>query len=88
MAPEPGEERAGLGERRLGRRIEPGEVRRRGAPAREIEGERREIGGEDLRRAEARQQTLFVLAPQPIADSRRKPPGPAAPLIGRGLRDA
>jgi hypothetical protein len=84
---EPAKKRARLRQRRRRRRIEEGEVRRRGAPAREVEGERREIGGEDLRFAETRQQAVLALAPQPVADAGPEPPGAAAPLVGGGLRD-
>ena len=78
-----------LGERREWRRVEPGErARVAGAPAGELERERREVGLENLRGRVRQQRRVRRLAPQPVADARRGTAGTAAALVGRRARDA
>ena len=80
------EQRAGLRVGGGGRRVEPGERGRiASAPARELQGDRRQIGLEDLRRREWRQQALLVLGPEAIANAGLEPTGAPAALFGSRL---
>ncbi len=79
---------AGLGERRGGRRIEPGELRGFGhAGHREIERERGQVGVQNLGRRLLEQMSGLVLRPETVADARRRSAGAPATLIGRRSRD-
>ncbi len=82
------EEGTGLGIGALGRRVEPGEFVGFGAPGREVEGERREVGVEDLGRREGDEGGVLGARPEPVAHARRGAAGAAPALVGRGARDA
>jgi len=83
------EQALGLLQRRCGRRIEEGQARRiADAPLREVEHQRRQIGGEDFRLRERRKRRGLRLVPQPVADTRLGTAGTAAALIDRRARGA
>ena len=68
-----------------GRLVEPAQLRRVArAPARELEGEPREVGLEDLRRREGGQGAVLGLRPQPVAGARLHAPCAPGALLGRG----
>ena len=71
----------------LRRRIDPGHlIRGPGAPLRQLKHQRRQVGLLDFRRCVLRQAELLGLAPQPVADPRFHPTGPAPALFRRGPR--
>ena len=86
MAPSSASKRLRLGKRRARRRIEEGELLRVAAPGREVERERRQIGGEDFRPGKGLERRGLRLVPQPVADAGLGAAGTAAALIGRGAR--
>ena len=86
MAPSSREQRLGLGERGARRRIEEGELLGAAAPGGKIEGEGRQIGGEDFRPRKGLQRRRLRLVPQPVADAGLGAPGAAAALVGGGAR--
>ena len=70
-------------------RIEEGEIAPvAGAPDRQLEGERRQVGGQDLRHRMGRARALIRFGPQADADPRTEPAGAAAPLVGGRLAGA
>jgi len=77
---------------RVGRgrgRVEPDQLRRVGdAGRRQLERQRGEVGGEDLGRVVRQEVVLLVLRPEADADAGAQAAGAAAPLVGRGARDA
>ncbi len=72
----------------IGRRIEPGELRRIGVPQ---QASSSASGARSAARisgvVKRGKRALLGLGPQPVADARLQPSGAAAALIGRGLRD-
>ena len=87
--PQAREQIPGGGELRRRRRIQPLERRPVGAaPAGELEGERRQVRLEDLRRREGGEGGLRALAPGTKAHPRRGAPGAALALLGGRARDA
>ncbi len=86
---EAGQQVAGLGEIGGGRWVEECEVGRVGdTPGSEVESQRGEVRVRDLRRRGRLQAAGLVLRPQPVAHARCSATGAAAPLVGRGARDA
>ena len=75
------------GERRGRRRVEPVERIDVGAPDRELERERYQVGRHDLGRRARRERALRALAPEPIAHAGRGPARAARALLGRRARD-
>src|SRR6185437_10229882 len=76
-------------EHRGGWRIEPLERGRiAGSPAGKLEGERRQVRLDDLRRAEWREAALRALAPGAVAHARLRPSRSALPLLRRGAGNA
>src|SRR5262249_41042707 len=83
------QERRRLGTGSAGRRIEPGEGGRIGdAPAGEIEGQGCQIGIQNFRRREGRQQRLLVLGPEAIAEAGLYAAGASPALLAGGPGDA
>ncbi len=86
--PQPGQHGARLSEGPARRRVQQGQPLRRGrAPARQIERQSGQVALNDLRRLVADQAAGLFLVPQPVADPGLRPPGAAAPLLGRGAAD-
>ena len=81
-----GEQRPCRGKRRARRRIEERKPLRSAAPCREVERERRQIGGEDFRPGIGFERRGLRLVPQPVAKTRLDASGTAAALIGRSAR--
>ena len=76
-------------EHRRGRGIQPGQGRGLiGAPLRKIEGERREVGLDDLGRRLRREAALRAFAPQPVAGALGDAACAARALVGGGARDS
>ena len=76
-------------EHRRRRLVQPGEPARLArSPAGEIQGERREIGIQDLGRSEGGERGLGALAPGAVADTGLGASGTALALLGGGARDA
>lgn len=86
--PQPPEQLAGLGVGRRGRRVEPGQLLRRHAPARQLQGQPGQIGLEDFRRAVGRQLLMLALRPQAVAYARLQAPCAAGTLGSGGAGDA
>src|SRR5262249_20736663 len=57
-------------------------------PIGELEGERREVGIDDLRGRESGDRCLCAFAPGTVADTRLGAAGTTPALLGRGTRDA
>ena len=86
---EVGEEGAGLGEGRGGRRRQEGEaVGARGAPGGEFEGEAGEVGAGDLGRGEGGEGAFLAAGPEAVAPAGGGAAGAAAALLGLGAGDA
>jgi hypothetical protein len=75
-----------LDERRPRRRVEEGEVFRAAAPGREVERQRRQIGGQNFRPGKRFERRGLRLVPQPVADAGLGAAGTAAALVGGGAR--
>ena len=82
-----GEQRLGLGQGCVRRRIEERELFRRASPSGKIEREGREIGGEDFRLSIGFERGGLRLIPEPVTDARLGTAGAAATLIGCRARD-
>ena len=79
----------GFLQRRRGRRIEEREAARvADAPLREIEHQRRQVGGKDLRLGKGCERCGLRLIPQPVAHAGLGAAGAAAALVDRSARGA
>ena len=81
-----GEQGFCLDERRARRRIEEGKILRPAAPGREVERQRRQIGGQDFRAGKRFERRGLRLVPQPVAGAGLGAAGAAAALVGGGAR--
>src|SRR5580658_10741324 len=81
------EQRLRLGESGARWRIEECELFGCAAPGCKVQGEGRQIGGEDFGLGKRFERNGLRLVPEPVADSRLGPARASAALIGRGTRD-
>ncbi len=78
-----GQQVARLSQRTGRRRVEPSQRRGVGhAPLRQFQRQRRQVGVEHFRVPMRPKSLLGGFVPQPVADARSQPPGPAGPLLG------
>ena len=83
--PEIEQQGARRGQRGGGRRRQPGQGGVAGAPQRQFERQRRQVGVEDFGRREGQQAALRLLGPQAKAHAGFEAAGAAAALVGRRL---